>query len=627
MLHISTKGNQPFDLTPNQGITITASNPALDRDNIQRVFSLPITLPASPRNLALRMHANRLDARSKPDTAGIVKWGPHTVAEGDWRQVGSSDHGEEIQFASKSIDLWDTLGDIKINTILATIPISYPSAAAEWILELGAPSTGITYAVQLNTIAPATAICGGSTTTDRDTAGASLRDALNVIAPGIATYQPSLGRLVLQSAIVNTYNVTTLTNITVYSVVTVGEKAHTDMGFHVQDANTGAGFDTHVFPSMVWLGLYGTTQVRGPLDFFYDRVNIFADGTLLANPVYAVDETYPYQWLNTVIPMVRVPYILTRICEEAGFAQWAGDFWEDTDFQQLVIVNNLTLDQVYDDFGEDGPQRINGYSSSINLNHHVPELSAADFIARICTSLRLQLRIVGNTLAFVKSIDQVNARPHDWRALATAGHTKDTTQAKGWKLMYSANNDLASIPGGQLATKESPKGTGVKVEVIATTWHRSDLALPTHGLAKMPQFNQPGVSPAITPDKMLSTLPLCWIFDRGLQESSAGHLYRLATQDATNYLDESVGNWSLEITGPDGVYYTFHAGLIELSDADVIKIGFTLTIGDIQKVLTWENSRIRVYQPTGDITAVIKSISAPLMSDHIGVVTVEMLRQ
>lgn len=324
--------------------------------------------------------------------------------------------------------------------------------------------------------------------------------------------------------------------------------------------------------------------------------------------------------------MVRVPYILERIRIKLGMDAWKGEFYNETDFQQLIVVNNFSLDRLYDDRYSNMNGRINGYGLEINLNNHVPEITGADFMLRILNTFNLELRPKDNSLYLIQNRKQLTKPPMNWRDKGEPTYNREPTNASGWALKYGATNDLGTAPIDQLQTLSFGKGQASK-EVIPSMWHRTDYPLRTYGNAKMPQFNQIGKSGALNTDQKRSSMPLIMLFDRGLQPTDTANLYPMAVHDNTNIDGDPVGEWSLDILGDNGLFALWHKGHIELIDSDVIKMNFTLNLGDIQRVMAWENARVRVYNSLGEFTGVIKSITAKMNSIRIGTVSVEMLRQ
>ena len=60
-----TINNKALDLPPNISVPFTLLSPYFDRDKIERSFTFPVTIPASPNNQALLSYPTRLDGQKK----------------------------------------------------------------------------------------------------------------------------------------------------------------------------------------------------------------------------------------------------------------------------------------------------------------------------------------------------------------------------------------------------------------------------------------------------------------------------------------------------------------------------------------------------------------------------------
>jgi hypothetical protein len=362
---------------------------------------------------------------------------------------------------------------------------------------------------------------------------------------------------------------------------------------------------------------------------FEDRVNAWADGVLLQNEPFVADEYYQNKWKNTLIPMCYVAYVLERIRIALGgeYADWRGDTWEHPDFQSLVVVNNFTLDAVYDDRYSNSFSRINGYTPNINLNNHVPDITAAVFIKEVCTSLNVSFSAKENSLYLQPNRAPLTKPPWDWRGRTSNLFNRVTNPDNGWTLKYGPNNDQIPYPVNQLQPLTSGNGEAERV-LIPTCLHRSDIGIMDGtGLAKLPQLYQVAQSRAVNGDHKRSTLPLMWIFDRGLQFTSTGSEYRLATHDALNFALDTVGEWSLDIQADNGLYELHHKGHIELSDSDEITFEILLNIGELNVLTQWRNARIRAYHSLGEFTGVIKALDSKYTAKGMGLVAVKVLKE
>jgi hypothetical protein len=610
MIDLRTDNNEePLDLDATAKISMTVINPALDKDRSARGFSLPFTLPATPRNMRLRKHSNRLDGkRLSPQGKSIIRYGSHVVADGILKPLSLTATNEEVAFQTVVTDVWADLERFKISEILDTLPLDYVGSVAQWVFQFAAAPN--TYSLSLPNVT-ATATANGSSNFDRDLAGFNLAQQLNAVVPGIAGY--SGGILTLASVIVNTNPVTQTVSMTLLSATTIGSLAQENMRQHVNDVVLN-GAATHAFPCIHWNDFYAATSYQS---FFRFTVNAWSDGELHMNEARLESPFFDWGWENTVVPMVRVPYILEKIREKIGYESWQGAFWASQDFQELLAINNYSLDYYYRDRNlNDEVEEVNGYLSEIDLNKHVPELTAADFLRKICNTFDLELRPRGKSLMFIPNIDQITAAPIDMTLKATSAFQRFVTDPAGWSLVYEKNPAETEVPiNGQMA--EVVKAPGKNVTLVVPTMPFHTLPLWQSGNAKMPRTKQPGVSGVFQTERLRSSMPLTFLFYRGLGLTTTGASYPFATHDNKALSGELVGQRSLDISGPYGLFETAHKGHIELSDADVIHQTFTLHAGDIERLQSWENARIRVYNPLGEYIGVIESLSYELGLDGV----------
>jgi len=606
--------NESLDLEAEAGISITATNPMLDKDSIGRAFSFPFSLPITPRNARLLGHRQRLDAsRQAAKQTGRIRFQGHDVLVGDITEKKSSAARMEVAYSNEVLDIWKKLGEFKISEILDTLTIASSGIpTAEWVFSLGsAPNT---YSIS---IPEGTATATAATPGDVDTAGFSLATQLNALVSGIATYSPG-GTLDLASALVNSHPVSTLVSLTLVSVVTVGERNFQNVARYVEDVND-TPIDELCFPLINWYKLYP----GGKNIWFNGFANCAVDGVFTPNTKRGEEA-----WENTVIPCVRVPYILEKIRERLGYPEWLGDVWALADFQQLIVVNNYTLDEVqHDRYADDDLYYLNGFRQSINLNQHVPELTAADFVRGICRTFNVYFGIVDGTVAFLKKSAQLRQSPLDLSPALAPDYSIERVADTGWTLRYATSNDVYVSAPGQLTPIVSGSGKVVSEVVPTLKFIASTTIISGSGNAKLPTTEQPGVNDVYEGSKGRTSMPLTFLFYRGLHNTSAAKPYAYATHDTTNFAGTSVGTYSLDISGAAGLYQQWHKGHIELSDADTLNLTMRLTLGELQTLLQFRNARIRVVHPDGALVGVVKSLSFAARKRGLSEVKIEVLRQ
>ncbi len=618
-----------LDLDPAASIQITAHNPLFDADGVEAVYSFPFKLPATARNMALFGQANRLDRASNATTyAGAaleiegVPFESDGVIELD-EQAFSAD-GISVVFRTLAPAVMEDLAEVKLPEILETVTI--PAVTdARWIFELTvAPtSAGITYTILVNTIAY-------SYTTPGSVVNAAVTQsialALNVAHPGLAD-AGFYDELVLYSAVANgvSIDVPNLVHLSLASVVTLGEAAQQNLIEYAKDVlDTPA--EELSFPYLYWQGFY-----KKQVPSYLNRVNALVDGNAIENEPGDSD----LNWHHTWVPFVRVPYILDRIAAQipsllSDFTGWLSD---SADAQALLIFNNRSLDQLwYDRYGTGVDKWLNGFQETIDLNRHVPDLTAADFLGKLLSGFALWFRMIGTVMHVRKKRDMLTTAPIDWTHLAEPAWTAQRRRRRGFtfKLLDLKEEDKSRFET-YYSTQLQPVVVGegfTPIELPFSTCFRSSgiIALPAGGALKCSDVNQPGSSdPGGVGDNNYS---LRFIFDRGEQVGEDSLAYSQATNDHTNWSAGSVGGLTLDPADDDGIYELHHRGIPQLlTDGQPVTVPMRLSISDIISVRTWTNARRVITLDHGQVVAVIKSVQFKVSAQGLGVALVEFVQE
>lgn len=605
----------PLDLPPGQEISVISTNPILDKDNVPRQFSYPFKVPLSPRNRRARRHGQRLDAKKiAAKQSGAIRFESHLIAQGFVTQISLGADTEEVVFANAVLDLWKELGKFKISEILETVQVGNAVyTEAVWIYTFN-PTYPNTYSISFDGV---TATASAANSGELDDAIQEIENEINAVFPGMASHFPGDGTIKLNAAMVNEHPVTQIVSLTLDSVVTPSDKNYANMVDHVTAVNA-TPVDTHCFPLINWNALY----TDGSNYRFESIANKFIDGTFRPN-----EPSDRRVWYNTVIPCVRVPYILEKIRERIAFSAWRGDIFDGEAIQNLLVVSNYTLDDVRYDRYPDGAvdnvlQYHNGFKTEINLNRHVPEMTAADFIRAICTTFNLRLEYADGGLTFLSKKATFAPPAIDLSEYIAITYDLQRNYTDGWTLRQRPNDLEEFDPSPQIQPLVAGAGE-VVTEVPATFGH---VTLSIDGAnVKMPITQQPGVSDAYDGGKARSNLPLTLLFDRGLAETSLGDLYPFASHDNLDVSDDPIGEYNLDIKAENGLYALWHKGFIELSNADTLKIRAALPLGALQKILRFDVARGRFYHPEGTKNGVFKSIEYAMSNQGLAPVMLEML--
>jgi len=299
--------------------------------------------------------------------------------------------------------------------------------------------------------------------------------------------------------------------------------------------------------------------------------------------------------------------------------------WESEIIQSLIVVSNFCLDKGYWDRYEDMETHfLNGFTEIWSLNSCVPQLSAAEFIRAICKTFALSLEYGDGTLSFKKSKEVVDKPPINLDGRATKQYSIEKSDENGWTLKYSDRDSEKHSDPSQLQPLVTGDGE-VIVDLVRTFAMSSDYTSSLGGFLKTPITHQGGVSPILSQGANKSTLPITFLIDRGLRVAELGSDYVMASSDDTDYAGNSTGDFALTIDGEKGLYLKWHKGLVEYSDADLLKFSAVLDIGDMQRILKWDQARARFYHPDGVALGLLKSLKVSANRSGLSIAQMEML--
>lgn len=603
MLEISIEG-QPVDLDPSAAINVTSVSPIFDKDAVDRKFSFPFQLPQSPRNRQLRRHAQRLDAAFRAgDRPAQIRFAGNLLLTGKMRQTSVSDGREEVSVTNDPLEIWKKLEKIKINTLLETLDLTVGQDPPVW--EFGMAVLG-NYQITIDGAIFSQSV---GSFPEIQTAGEAFSNAINITFPGMATFNTGSSRLELDAFLVEQHPVEAFNLFVIDDYLNVGLFYFKSVAEHIVAANNSPTA-THCFPMLKWDGFYGDKNHQWAVN--YGVTNNCIDGTLLENLTMAPDDE-DLRWWNTVVPCVRIPYILNKIAEALGDYVWDGAVWDDADFQSIVHVSNLSLDLYREDLYSDlNRYKKNVFKPEIILNNHVPDITAAELINTLCNTFSLRLQSAEGVLSFMRSRTPMTIKPLELTNRIGKTYQIEPNTVRGWRLAMKTSPNELHATSPQLDPVQHLDG---EYEILtATTFAMNDSVRvsPTQ-FARCPQTKQPGKSPAYDTGANKSTMPLTLLFDHGLQigrnVSDVAFEYLHASSDGINYDEEEVGAYSLSPSGLRGLFEQWHKGVIEYYTADQLNVTAYLHPGEIQQLVSWNAGRITFYHPEGGtVTAAVKSV-------------------
>ena len=569
--------------------TFDAINPIFDQDSTDRLFSWPFKMPLSAHNKVLINHTHRPDSvhdsvkidvdlyiMDLPFKRGVLEVGPHGTKY------------TQAKFYSGGRKLMEELEAILLKSLFSTITIP---GNFDVIIELELQAA-YDYYININGT-------GFSYTTgtgeDLVTVGNAIRDLVNAAFPGLAQFIPyPTNRFILSGGgIYDSIQVDLIGmrgfNLVLYQNSTTG--SITRMADFIDDSITTPRKDI-AFPI-----LWNSAFYKYANSSYTYIVNHWKDGALIQN----VYESESDQWLNTVIPFVRVPHILQQLFS-TNEKTYSGGFTESSDFSQLLIYNNFSLDEVSEDVSLGW---INHFKGVININDHVPEMNAKQFVQAFTTFFGQYMTVDGSHVSFKSKRDQLIHPAIDWSHKTEPNHTKNNFTGDGFTISFQENDSDANASSPLLFPYKWGEGTQ-KIPLAAMPLITNDLYDPSNGAKfRLAAIGQEGSN---TLGLGSNKYGLRFFFDRGVKSDSLGKTYNMSSSIDTDLQDNPVGNLSLYLHGATGIYQTHHKGVAELQSTGSLVKRAKLDIQDLLYALRWENSKRKVLTEDGEYTGIIKSI-------------------
>ena len=591
--------NTALDMPADERLRVVLSCPLFDRDKIVRTFSQPFQVPLTPRNKRVLRHVERFDAGGAWGARECQLWlGGGQYERGELVSLGSGEAAIDVVFRNLPVTVMEDLKKIYLNEILDTIAITESGGGKQAYFLMDAPPTEYTIVFGGNTYNLGTI---GSTGMTKQDVAEYLRDAINADFPGTAT--ATIDSLVLDTDKVNEFgaNWTALVGMTITSYNPPGTVYMRSFHNYVEDL-VATPADEVCFPFVVWENFYDNKNA-----LTRSRVNPVFDATAWLNE-YTDDAK---AWWYSFVPALKLPYLLEKVRAAAGIGYLAGWLIDDADAQSLIWLSERSCDQVYRDFTEDNLyEYINGFEQSINLNKHVPKMTAWDFLYRVASGLNLLIEYRDGGLHFRRALDLVSPSPEDWSGyIDPRRYNRELKKPEGVRLYYSETEGEAYDDGGQLDPYQTLSG-GVQSEMPFRTMAMeiySELLDSVPGALRAPHTKRVGKCPAYGQDT--ASLPMHLLFDRGVKESAGGKEYVYATHDEMDIDGTTViGTLSLALEGDYGLVAVQYGATINYNDLGEMSVTAIVPENEVYRLKRWENARIYFYHPNGMVTLVVRAV-------------------
>jgi len=580
-----------LDLNTNTIATITMVNPVFDAEHLARAFSYQFNIPATPLNLSTLGYINRLDSSKSVKKVDAELWIMGTVFDkGKLKIVGVNEKGLKVHFQNSPQTLLEDLEAININEILPTIQVPQTLDGGFWQLEPANPPGD--YSVQINSNTYTLSLAQSAGMTTKPEVINHFIPLINADYPGTAS-QGGSNLLELSDEGINPYEVYhNYLNFTLISSRTVMEAQQSNL-LSLADDIIDTPVESYAFPMHYNPGFY-----RPNNSFFESWINYWHDAQKTNTPRQILE------WEHTYVPMVRLPYLLKQIVAQAGLTDIEGDWWDITDSQQLVIYNNKALDEARAEQYAAGMRYLNGFVQSFDLNDHVLEISCKDLLLMVATQFALYLDTAKGSLFLNKKKAQLDREAIDWTSKVEPEFNFDLITKEGFELKYNTDENEKEYFDDQLTNKTITEGD---TPFNLPFWSLYETVFSDNGETLISaRQDQQGFS-AVSGNEGEYTLRL--LFDRGKhKDSGASEDYNQTGHKTLDIHSTSIGTYSLAWDGDDGLYEQFHKNVLELTQKPIITKIVRLHIGDITKMREWEQTKVLIIQPEGQVIGIVRQV-------------------
>jgi hypothetical protein len=623
---ISLEVNGTFvDLIPGENVSITMVNPMFDRAGIDRVYSLPFRIPATPRNIAVLGPFDRVDADHAARKVAAALFISGTLFDtGFLRLVGVSWQAAEFMFQSAGLEARERLQGLRLRSLPGVIEVSEPyrpqiTASAAHVF----PFSELFMSISIN----------GQVFTAEVGDRASLVAAINAVWPGIASdggQTSPVPDLVVNTLIIDPPGGPD-TFIFQPAPAVDDPEAHiffaafTTSTYAAEVARIGADWESYLETP----NAFAAFPVIFAPDFYGEKNELFSGYLNYTDPAgehpnnYA-DPIADESWEHTVVPLLRVPFVLDLIGEALGI-RFAGEFLADEETRSLLIWSNRALDVVRwpTEYLEGSApfDALHTYQADITTADHLPDITALELLIRLMDTFALMpvAESSTKTIRLEPVAPLLAAPPKDWTMYADPRFRARFDPEEGFSLDYDRQRDETAV-AGQLERVEGGPGS---MEIVSGFYSLFETRRADDNRSWLvPFINETGTSDFFDAANQPS---MRLVFDRGLQADSQGNSYNLATHGALDYARQPVGAYSLDWQGEAGLLKKWWKPLLSaMSRNATVKLEMRLPVAELLELRTWRSVTRYVYTERGQIIGAIRSVSFSATPEGLGMAEVEL---
>jgi hypothetical protein len=619
MIALEVNGSY-LDLLPGQAVTLTSNSPLFDRDRIDRVFSLPFSLPATPRNIIAIGPFNRIDSDIVEAVPAKLYLLGTLYEQGFLRLVSPGIAQAEFVFQGGALFLRERLERLRLRNLNLPIEITTPYAPA---IVVGADIPGppfVKMTLGINDLV---------FTTDAGDL-ATMLALINAEFPGIASdagSSPASPRILINPVpalpsnfIIREFPVVDDPETHVFFRVAQStyedesERLGNAWASYLETPNAFAAFPVTFAPNLygeknqAWLGYANYVTPDG--DHPNDPRAYFSGG-----------------WAHTLLPYPRITAVLPGIAAAVGLTAFEGNFFEE-ETESLCLWSNRPLDAIFSLYeyqeGEAETLPVHTYPASYNLQDHLPDISALELIVRLCNTFCLFVYPSRSFLRLEPVAPKLRAQPRDWTQYADPTFRAQYDSREGFSLDYDRQGDETALPNQLERVDGGPDAAEFRPGFYTLFDTRQVDSIAETRAWITPYIIQQGNSPYFG----LSQEPsLRLIFDRGMQEDNDENEYPHASHANLNTLRQPVGEYSLDWQGDAGLFQKWWAPFIRITQRNQrITLPMRLPLAELLALREWSHSVRSIYTEHGHFVGAIESVRFTVTAQGLNVAEVTFLK-
>jgi hypothetical protein len=591
-------------------ITMTLINPIFDKEKFQRTFSYPINLKNTPRNKKILAYADRLDGPTSKTVPGAKLYINHLLFEtGVIRIKGASDTQIRIVFESSALDYMKTVETKSIRSLSmpVTVPFNFCFSAQFQVTDIQNNGKRLKLGINGHVFA--------RLYPERNL----LVNDINDVFPGIATLVSSDATSMVID--ITCSDPTLPLYIDVSPVYLFAEPAVPQASFNVignptrtsekmQEAwqawisSTNSSPENHVFPAVKNSSLYEglNTAFSGYINY------VNSSNELQVNQVKDVVNKLNFPYALSPFPFVAS--IIQKIAEQAGVNVY-GDFLGDTELSSLILLSNVSIDQIIEERYEEvfqGQQAyINLWKRSYDLADQMPDISIKDFLVALAETFNLSITLTDGDLRidFIRNLLKKPAQ--NWTQKAEPSYDQTFGDTESFNFDYDRQGNDDELVANQLQPIENQLGSATIQAPFFSAYNLQEFDGISGRTWSIPFLDEPGNSDEFP--ELDNEVSRRLLFYRGIAKDVDGNDYAYATFQAEDAGGNDIGDYSLEWAGEKGLYETWWKELIEiLKSPRKVTLPIRLSMSDLIDLRAWKNPIVRIEHPKGIVEGVIKDV-------------------